>query len=46
MNYSDIALYAVIFAVVSDLYFIRVQMITKGIFWLSYGLIFPFQITW
>jgi lycopene cyclase domain-containing protein len=44
MTYSDIALYAVLFAVVTDLYFIRVQMITRGIFWLSYGLIFPFQL--
>ena len=44
MTYSDIALYAVLFAVVTDLYFIRVQMITRGIFWFSYGLIFPFQL--
>lgn len=44
MTYSDIALYAVLFAVVTDLYFIRVQIITRGIFWLSYGLIFPFQL--
>lgn len=44
MTYSDIAIYAVLFAVVTDLYFLRVQMITRGIFWLSYGLIFPFQL--
>jgi lycopene cyclase domain-containing protein len=44
MTYSDIALYAVLFAVVTDLYFIRVQIITRGIFWLTYGLIFPFQL--
>ena len=44
MNYSEIAPYAVLFAVVIDLYIIRVQIITLGIFWLSYGLIFPFQL--
>ena len=44
MTYSDIALSAVLFAVVTDLYLIRVQIITRGIFWLSYGLIFPFQL--
>jgi lycopene cyclase domain-containing protein len=44
MTYSDIALYAVLFAVVTDLYLIKVQIITRGIFWLSYGLIFPFQL--
>jgi lycopene cyclase domain-containing protein len=44
MTYSDIALYAVIFAVVVDLYGIKIQMITREIFWLSYGLIFPFQL--
>ncbi len=44
MIYSDIALDAVVFAVIADLFILRTQMITRGIFWLTYGLIFPFQL--
>jgi lycopene cyclase domain-containing protein len=42
--YSDIALDAVIFAILVDLFLLRTAMITRGIFWLTYGLIFPFQL--
>ena len=31
-------------AVVLDLFVLRSQMITRGIFWVSYGLILPFQL--
>jgi len=44
MIYSDIALDAVMVAVICDLFFTRTQMLTKGIFWLTYGLILPFQL--
>ena len=44
MIYSDIALDAVVFAVIADLFILRTQMITRGIYWLTYGLIFPFQV--
>jgi len=42
--YSDIALDAVLLAVVFDLFILRTQMMTRGIFWLTYGLILPFQL--
>lgn len=44
MIYSDIALDAVVFAILVDLFLLRRAMITRGIFWLTYGLIFPFQL--
>ncbi len=44
MTYSDIALYAVMVAVIADLYIIKSQMLTRGIFWLTWGLILPFQL--
>ena len=44
MIYSDIALDAVVLAILADLFLLRTQMITRGIFWLTYGLIFPFQL--
>lgn len=44
MIYSDIALDAVIFAILVDLFLLRTKMITQGIYWLTYGLIFPFQL--
>jgi lycopene cyclase domain-containing protein len=43
--YSDIALDAVIVAILVDLFLLRTKLITRGIYWLTYGLIFPFQIT-
>ena len=44
MIYSDIALDAVVFAVLVDLFLLRTAMLTRGIYWLTYGLIFPFQL--
>ncbi len=44
MIYSDIALDAVLLAVILDLFILRRQMVTRGIFWLTYGLILPFQL--
>ena len=44
MTYSDIALNAVVLAVIADLLILRTQMLTRGIFWISYGLILPFQL--
>ncbi len=44
MIYSDIALDAVIAAILVDLFVLRTRLITRGIYWLTYGLIFPFQI--
>lgn len=44
MIYSDIALDAVVFAILVDLFVLRTVMITRGIYWLTYGLIFPFQL--
>ena len=42
--YSDIALDAVMIAIIADLFILRTQMVTRGLFWLSYGLILPFQL--
>jgi lycopene cyclase domain-containing protein len=44
MTYSDLALYAVLLAVLLDLYIIRSQMLTRGIFWLTWARILPFQL--
>jgi len=42
--YSDIALDAVVVAILVDLFILRTAMLTRGIYWLTYGLIFPFQL--
>ena len=44
MIYSDIAINAVLVAVMLDLLIIRSKMLTRGIFWITYGLILPFQL--
>ena len=44
MIYADIALNAVVVAIIFDLYFLKSQMMTRGIFWLTYLLILPFQL--
>ncbi len=44
MIYSDIALAAVLVAVLLDLFILRSKMMSRGIFWLTYGLILPFQL--
>jgi len=42
--YYDIALSAVFVAVVLDLFLLKSRMMTRGIFWLTYFLILPFQL--
>ena len=44
MIYSDIALNAVFVAVVLDHFLLKSRMMTRGIFWLTYFLILPFQL--
>lgn len=44
MIYADIALNAVLVAVALDLFVLKSQMMTRGIFWLTYFLILPFQL--
>ena len=44
MIYSDIALSAVFVSVVLDLFLLKSRMMTRGIFWLTYFLILPFQL--
>ncbi len=44
MIYSDIALDAILVAVFIDLFILKTQMLTRGIFWISYALILPFQL--
>lgn len=44
MTYSDIALDAVLLATLLDLFILRTKMATRGIFWLTYLLILPFQL--
>jgi len=44
MIYSDIAINAVLVAVMLDLFVIRSKMLTRVIFWLTYALILPFQL--
>jgi len=42
--YYDIALSAVFVAVMLDLFLLKSRMMTRGIFWLTYFLILPFQL--
>ena len=44
MIYSDIAIFAVLFAVLFDLFIIRTQLLTRAAFWTSYAIILPFQL--
>lgn len=44
MTYSDIALNAVCLAIFVDLFLLRTRLMTRGIFWLTYGVILPFQL--
>ena len=44
MIYADVALNAVLVAVIFDLYLLRSQMMTRMIFWKTYFLILPFQL--
>lgn len=44
MIYTEIAVAAVVFAVVVDLLITRIRLIQKKIFWTSYAIILPFQL--
>ncbi len=44
MVYSDIAIFALLFAVFFDLFGIKTQLLTKEVFWTSYAIILPFQL--
>ena len=44
MIYSDIAIFAVLFAVLFDLFIIRTQLLTRAAFWTIYAIILPFQL--
>jgi len=44
MIYSDIAIFALLFAVFFDLFIIKTQLLTRTAFWTSYAIILPFQL--
>jgi lycopene cyclase domain-containing protein len=44
MSYSDLAITAMLIAVMSDLFIVRTQLMTKAIFWTSYSIILPMQL--
>ena len=44
MIYTDIALFAVVVAVMVDLFIFKNSMLTRVAFWCSYAIILPFQL--
>lgn len=44
MTYSDLAITAVLIAVVVDLFFLKNSLLTRSAFWISYSIILPFQL--
>ncbi len=44
MSYSQIAVTAVVVAIVFDFVIVRTQLVTKKVFWTSYAIIFPMQL--
>lgn len=44
MTYSDLAITAVLIAVVVDLFVFKNSLLTRTAFWLSYSIILPFQL--
>jgi lycopene cyclase domain-containing protein len=44
MNYTDIALLAVVISVLIDLFVFKNSMLTRVAFWTSYAIILPFQL--
>ena len=44
MSYSDLAITAVLIAVVVDLFFFKNSLLTRSAFWISYSIILPFQL--
>lgn len=43
-TYTDIVIQALTGAVLLDLYIVKTQLLTRISFWLSYAIIFPFQL--
>ena len=44
MVYTDIAIFAVIFAILVDFFVIKNKLLGKKVFWTSYAIILPFQL--
>ena len=44
MSYSDIAITAVLVAVMVDLFVFKNSLLTRTAFWISYSIILPFQL--
>ena len=44
MIYTEIAIFALLFAVFFDLFIIQTQLLTRAAFWTSYSIILPFQL--
>ena len=44
MIYTEIAVVAVLFALILDSVFLRTRLISKKVFWVSYSIILPFQL--
>lgn len=44
MTYTQIAVVAVIIAVLADLFVFRTKLVTTRVFWVSYAIIFVFQL--
>jgi lycopene cyclase domain-containing protein len=44
MSYSDLAITAVLIAVVVDLFLFKNSLLTRSAFWISYSIILPFQL--
>lgn len=44
MVYTEIAVIAVVFAVIVDLLIIKTRLTRKKVFWTSYSIILPFQL--
>lgn len=44
MVYTEIAMIAVVFAIIVDLLIIKTRLTKKKVFWTSYSIILPFQL--
>ena len=44
MIYTDIAIFALLFAVFFDLFIIKTKLLTRAAYWASYSIILPFQL--
>ena len=44
MTYTQLAIFAVLFAISFDLYLFNTQLLKRKVFWTSYGIILGFQL--